>query len=343
MSRVFVSGIGAVSPAGWSVESLRSILHSGQPVPPIEIPRPGWETTLAARVVPTPPARPDFLSHPRLRRSCPLTHYVVAAALEALGGRNTPELRPPGPLGLVVCLLAGNVTYTRRFYEEVMANPATASPMLFPETVFNAPASHLATFLGADHPGYTLVGDDGAFLQGLALAAHWLGDGGVGSCLVIGAEESDWVIADAVRLFQRSAVHGAGAGALLLTREPGRAPLAELAAVTDSFSYAAGRSRRQAALNMRAQLPTGGAEEILCWGFENLPATDAPETEAWPDWPGDRRSPKLLLGRAFNASAAWQCVMACDAVALGQCHAANVSVVGTSQQAIGARFQNPNS
>jgi hypothetical protein len=38
------------------------------------------------------------------------------------------------------------------------------------------------------------------------------------------------------------------------------------------------------------------------------------------------------------ALAAWQCVAACDAVATGRVPGASVSLVGSNQQAIGARF-----
>ena len=38
------------------------------------------------------------------------------------------------------------------------------------------------------------------------------------------------------------------------------------------------------------------------------------------------------------AAGAWQCVAACDAVASGRFAAATVSLVGSNQQAIGARF-----
>jgi hypothetical protein len=40
------------------------------------------------------------------------------------------------------------------------------------------------------------------------------------------------------------------------------------------------------------------------------------------------------------AGAAWQCVLACDAVVTGKFAAADVSLVGSNQQAIGARFAN---
>ena len=39
------------------------------------------------------------------------------------------------------------------------------------------------------------------------------------------------------------------------------------------------------------------------------------------------------------AAAAWQCVAACDAVAGGKFAAATVSLVGSNQQAMGARFE----
>jgi hypothetical protein len=124
--------------------------------------------------------------------------------------------------------MAGGVNYSRRFYEEVLQNPRTASPLIFPETVFNAPASHLAAFLGSEMISYTLVGDDGTFLQGVALAAQWLTDGKVDACLVIGAEETDWIVADAMKLFRRKTIHGAGAGAILLKKDSGSGAIAEL-------------------------------------------------------------------------------------------------------------------
>ena len=69
MSRIFVHGLGAVSPAGWGVPALREILRNGEPVPTVAIARPGWSKTLQVRPVPALTERPAFLAHPRLRRS----------------------------------------------------------------------------------------------------------------------------------------------------------------------------------------------------------------------------------------------------------------------------------
>jgi len=57
-----------------------------------------------------------------------------------------------------------------------MKDPLTASPLLFPETVFAAPASHAAALLGNTPLVHTLLGDPASFVQGLALAAAWLED-----------------------------------------------------------------------------------------------------------------------------------------------------------------------
>ena len=337
MSRIFVRGAGAVSPAGWGVAALSAAAVAGDPLPLRDLPRPGWSVPLRIRSVPPPPAAPACLAHPRLRRAGQLTQHTVVAALEALGTDLAEVQAGRLRVGIIVCLLTGIVAYSRRFYEAVLQDPATASPLLFPETVFNAPASHLAAYLGAGTINYTLVGDEGSFLQGLALAAQWINDEPLDGCLVVGGEEMDWPAPDALRHFSRRAVHGSGAGALYLSATPTAAAV-ELAAVTDSFTFTLTQSRTLAARNMRAQLPAGAPGELLCLSGRNLSRFDAAETAAWADWTGPRLAPKEIFGEAFTASAAWQCALACASLRGGGLAAVNVSVVGGSQQAIGARF-----
>ncbi len=375
---IFIHGIGAVSPAGWGVMPLREALAKGEPLPTKELARPGWAHPLRVRPAPPPAARPNFLSHARLRRASPLTQYAVAAALEALD--NDAALVSNGSLrlGIILCVMTGCVNYSRRFYDETLKDPATASPLVFPETVFNAPASHLAALLGATAINYTLVGDPGTFLQGLALGADWLLDNRVNACLVIGAEEIDWLTADAYRLFARKIVLSDGAGALYLRRSERPTPglsgeesqcpetssgqfpsregsgvglaasmvMAEscattavrLHSVTESHLFLQGQTRAETAQGMRAELPDGRAEFLLCDGTQGLRKLDAAELAAWSDWPGARLSPKKILGEGLAAAAAWQCVAAANALRQDQHPAATISVVGCNQQAIGAHF-----
>jgi 3-oxoacyl-(acyl-carrier-protein) synthase len=338
MSRIFVAGIGAVSPAGWNVATLRDALEKGEPVPVQLLTRPGWDKPLRARLVPKPPVRPEFLAYPRLRRTSPITHYAAAAALEASAKLRNNNDAKNFRQGIIVCLQSGCVQYSCRFYDETLKNPATASPLIFPETVYAAPASHVATLLENVSLAYSLVGDPSVFLQGVLLGAQWLEENRVDACLVIGAEETNWITADALRRLDRPAIISAGAGALCLCREAKFSCGVELSAITDSHTYSARHIRMQAAAAMRGQLGKNSPNELLCDGIGNGSRTDAAELVAWRDWTGVRVSLKQILGEGLMAAAAWQCVVACDAVANGKFTAANVSLVGSNQQAIGARF-----
>lgn len=337
MSRIFVAGLGAVSPAGWTVAALRDALARGEPLPaqPLEQRR---EKPLLARLVPNPSPRPEFLSHPRLRRASAITQYAASAALEASAlfrKNSTPDAR----FGLITCLQSGCVQYSCRFYDETLRNPATASPLLFPETVYAAPSSHVAALLGKVPLVTSLVGDPSVFLQGISLAAQWLAEDQVDACVVIGAEEINWITADALWHLDRSAFASAGAGALCLCREPKFSAGVELAAITDAHTYSSGKGRLDAARAMRRQLDgSAGNSNLLCDGVGMGLRANAPEVETWRDWSGPRLSPKRILGEGLMAAAAWQCVVACDALINRQFPLAYVSLVGFNQQAIGARF-----
>ena len=337
MSRIFVRGEGAVSPAGWGVATLRDALARGESLPVKEMARPGWNSPLMVRTVPPASPRPAFISHARLRRASSISHYAVAAALEALGAEAADVANGALRLGIIMCVMSGCVNYSRRFYDETLKDPATASPLVFPETVFNAPGSHLAALLGTRAINYTMVGDPGTMLQGLAVAGDWLINEQVDGCLVIGAEEIDWLTADAVRMFSSKAQVSEGAGALYLRREPGAAPGIELRAVTDSYLFCSRQSRAQAAQKARAALHADGTR-LLCDGQQAVPRIDRDEAAAWSDWPGARVSVKKTLGEGLMAAAAWQCIAAVDALRQEQFATAIVSVVGCNQQAIAAQF-----
>ena len=341
-SAIVIRGLGAVSPAGWGVASLRQALEKNEPIPSQPLARPGWNVPLRIRAVPAPAVRPAFFSHARLRRVSPISQFAVAAALEALGLGNevatTQEGQNRDRMGIIFCVMDGCVNYSRRFYDETLKDPSTASPLVFPETVFNAPASHLAALLGIRGINYTLVGDPGVFLQGLAMAANWIEEGTVDSCLVVGAEEKDWLTADAARLFRSSMILGEGGGAMLLERGGSDSTFVQLQAVTDSFLFAAGQSRQEAAHKMRQQLKESPKDGLLCSSEQNLSSYDDAERRCWEDWTGKRLAPKAILGEGLVACAAWQCVAAVDLLQRGACKNAAVSVVGTNQQAIGARF-----
>jgi hypothetical protein len=161
----------------------------------------------------------------------------------------------------------------------------------------------------------------------------------VEGCLVIGAEEGDWLTADACRLLHRRLILGEGAGALYLKPKPEHGTPTRLSAVTDPHLFTREQSRRQATNAMRAQLPAPKPGELLVDGQVGVERMDAAERIAWKDWQGDCIHPKTVLGEGLMAASAWQCVVAVEALKRGRCSAATVSVVGCNEQAIGARFE----
>jgi len=336
MSRIIAAGWGAVSPAGWTAAELVAALQKGESLPVEESVRAGTTKTLRARKVPKPAVRPAFITHPRFRRTSPVSQFAVSAALEALGEDRALVEQGALRLGVVFCVMSGCVNYSRRFYDEVLRDPGTASPLVFPETVFNAPASHLAALLGATGINYTLVGDPGMFLQGLAQGAQWIERGQVDACLVVSAEEGDWLSVEANALFDPQGVVSEGAGAIYLKGQNSGEVM--LAGVTEAFSFNGAHERMTAAAQMQMELVQAGQADWLCDSLTGSAAVDKAELTAWASAVMPQWSVKKILGEAFAATSAWQCVLACERVASEAATAVNVSVVGCNQQAIGARW-----
>ena len=339
MSSVLVQGAGAVSPAGWGRDALIRAVQRGVPLPADALTEPGFQRHPPSRRVPTPGAPPVFARHPRFRRASPITHFAMAACLEALGGTAATTAWAGRRMGIVVGVHTGSIQYSTRFFGEVLQDPATASPLLFPETVFNAPASHIAAFLGGHPLTCTLVGDETAFLQALAFGANWLRQDRVDLCLVIGAEEASLLVADALRHFTSTTIPAEGAGAVLLGKPSPATAGVELALVTAPRTYAGSTSRDAAALAMRRDLPPERPGELLVDSRGGCPRRDRAETAAWAGWTGDRLSPRAILGQALCAASAWQLVIAWDWLNHGQAAAANVSLVGSNQQALATRLE----
>jgi hypothetical protein len=283
----------------------------------------------------TIPAAP-WHRHARLRRTSPIAKYVVAAGLEALGHPDDPEgaaKSAPERLGIVLCIQNGCVNFSKRFYGEVLDTPGFASPILFPETVFNSPASHLGAMLGRTEINYTLIGDAAAFVQGLAVAAHWLAEGRADGVLVIAAEEQDDLTTMASGLFEKDAPVTSGAGAVYLRRyEDAKSAHFLLAALTDTYTFTDLKGRRAAAheveLDLRGIL-------AMC----DIPEDDAMlfnDAKPWKRWPGPSYSTRAVSGNGLAAGGAWQVIEACSQLDQEWAYlGALIPVIGAAEQAGG--------
>jgi 3-oxoacyl-(acyl-carrier-protein) synthase len=342
---ISIAGLGWVTPLGVGLDEVWARLMRGDVAEAKPLTNP--ETGRVHRYAPIPPALVEHLGRqPRLRRASPIAYYSVAAGLAALqhaGLIMTPEIA--ARTAVVFAVSSGSVVYTRKFFEGVVKSGAqAASPMLFPETVYNAPASHLAAQLGIDGYSYTLVGDNSVGLGALKLGEQLLLAGEVDYCVVVGAEEIDWILCEGYRDWRFGALLAEGAGAVLLTRGPG---LVELAQIHDGVSFASRAEAAGATARVWQDLQARGPIDCVI-GSANGSWTDRVEAAALP---GEIACycPMRALDEALGASALWQVIVAALALRKGElppcggiaAQTACVISTGLNQQASGLVLRSP--
>ena len=329
-----IAGMGWVTPLGSGLEPVWERWMRGDRAEPKRVTLPGAARSHAVLTVP-PQCVESLGRTPRLRRSSAISFYAVAAGLAALenaGLKITPELA--ARTAVVFATSDGGVQYTRRFYDQIVRQGANAaSPLLFPETVYNAPASHLASLLGLDGASYTLVGDASVGVAALHFACQLLDTLDIDHCLVVGAEECDWIICEAYRDWRLARTPFAeGAAALLLGRSgPWRLH-------THPGIPFFRRKEVPAALDrVCADLGASGpAQWAVCSASQ--PFMEAAERAALQrHYPGAAElHPKRTFGEAPGASALIQVVAAALAVQKSGASRAVTPVVGFNQQTGGA-------
>ena len=231
---VHIAGMGWVTPLGSGVAEVWEQLCAGKEPAVEEIAGPSGTRPYACFRVPSA-ALQQAPAHPRLRRASAISRFAALAAQAALDqARKALGEIDVSRMAVVFAISNGGVIYTKRFYNDIVTSGAgAASPLLFPETVFNAPASHVAALLGVTGPTYTLVGDGAVGLSACNMAFELMQSDALDYCLVVGAEEADWLLCDAYskwRLLRheppiepfrrppRGTILSEGAGAVLLSR-----------------------------------------------------------------------------------------------------------------------------
>jgi 3-oxoacyl-(acyl-carrier-protein) synthase len=345
---VKIRGMGWVTPLGVGLDEVWQRVMNGGRAEVKEIARPeraggvspaerGHVAPDTLRYIPVPPKLVEAIGrNPRLRRSSAISLFSAAAGLAALenaGIKMTPELADR--TAVVFAIASGGVVYTRKFYEQIVRQGANAaSPLLFPETVYNAPASHLAALLGITGMSYTLVGDASVGIAALKFGEQILETSDIDQCVVVGGEEVDWVLCEAYREWRLARTPLAeGAAALVLAREGA----VTLRAVHDGVPFFSQRGAAGAIEKVHADLARHGAVDLVV-SCANGTFVDRAETASLVRFFPDAKiiRPKQSLGEALGAGALMQTIFAALAVQKDEAHAALVSVLGFNQQASGA-------
>lgn len=325
-----IAGMGWVTPLGSGIDAVWQRLLCGSEASASEITGPFENSSYSAFRVPAE-ALTNLPAHPRLRRADAISRFAVAAGLAALDdAKSTVDEIDMNRTALVFAVSNGGVSYTKRFYHDVMKTGAgSASPLLFPETVFNAPASHLAAVLGLTGASYTIVGDGAVGILAMQMAEDLMTSEAIEHCLVVGAEEADWVLCDAYhkwrltraeppiepfRTHVRGTILSEGAGAVLLART---GPIA-IDRIHPGGNFAERADARRWAIRILEELAVdtagaivGSANGTFVDDAERLAVLEsAPQVTVY--------TPKPALGESIGAAGTWQLIIGALAARTGR-------------------------
>jgi 3-oxoacyl-(acyl-carrier-protein) synthase len=324
-----IAGMGWVTPLGAGVDPVWDRLLHGDEASATAISEQFGDRSYSAFRIPE--STLSGLAHPRLRRASVISRFAVAAGLEALQAAGLKvDSQNAQRIALIFAISNGGVIYTKRFYRDVIEMGAqAASPLLFPETVFNAPASHLAAILGVTGITYTVVGDGAVGVLAIKMAEDVMTDDSLDYCLVVGTEEVDWLLCDAYRRWRllrsappiepfgkekRGMILSEGAGAILLARD---------GPITIERTHPGGsyRKREEAKQILMQMLRDLGQPEIdFVISSANGTFIDQAEQGALEQVLPDAiaYTAKPALGESVGASGLWQVILGAQGLRHGE-------------------------
>jgi len=320
-----IAGMGWVTPLGSGVDSVWERLLQGHEASATTISEQFGDRSYS--VFRVPESAMTGFGHPRLRRASVISRFAAAAGLDALRAAGVKlDSQNAERTALIFAISNGGVIYTKRFYRDVIeAGAQSASPLLFPETVYNAPASHLAAILGVTGATYTLVGDGTVGFAAIKMAEDLMANEALDYCLVVGTEEVDWLLCDAYRRWrllrsappiepfseqQRGMILGEGAGAVLVARD---------GSFTIEFTHPGGYfTRRSEAKEILERIISdlSQTEIDLVISSANGTFVDQAESKALEQViPGTLvYTGKPALGESVGAAGLWKVILAAEAL-----------------------------
>jgi 3-oxoacyl-(acyl-carrier-protein) synthase len=324
-----IAGTGWVTPLGSDVDSVWEQLLSGKEASATTISEEFTDRVYS--IFRVPESVLHGVTHPRLRRASAISRFAAAAGFRALESAGLKlDSRNARRIALIFAVSNGGVFYTKRFYRDIVNTGAqAASPLLFPETVFNAPASHVAAILGVTGATYTLVGDGAVGVAAIRMAADLMQNETLDYCLVVGTEEIDWLLCDAYRRWRllrmvppiepyreknRGMILSEGAGAIVLARHG-------LLTVEGADAGGYFTSRAQAERLLRRILEDLGETKIdFVISSANGTFIDQAECVALQQLLPDALvyTAKPALGESVGAAGLWQVIVAAQALRSAQ-------------------------
>jgi len=306
---------GGVTPAGLGPEAITA------PWPVAAAQSHGGVSVPAGLIDQNNPALVRWQKEPRLRRASPITYFMIEAVEQAL--RAAPQVDRTRT-GIVASFFLGCLVYSVRFYRQITDEGRRfASPILFPETVFNSPLSHVVATLSLGGPVYSQIGDKTCWASALRTAQCWLARGDCDHVIVLAAEEFEPHEVDALQAggLLRGGLQPCEGAIALLLGPSSNGPA--INAIADGYDFRTRQDALTAAERCLAEFPPDIPLLDTATGWTRAAAGKLDRTII---------GPKATPTDGFTLSAAADTMRALDIVASGQTPEVIVPVWGLTRQ-----------
>ncbi|MCP5008047.1 MAG: hypothetical protein GY941_29545 [Planctomycetes bacterium] len=160
----------------------------------------------------------EHISGKRFRRAADLSKYTMLAVKLAMDDADS-SCADGTDTGIVVGLTHGALNYSQSYHRSLITDGVqSASPILFSDSVLNAPAGNVSIFLGIHGPTHTLIGGNTIGLRTVIFAIEMMNTGRIDKAVIASAEELNelsFLCNSRLGLNKLSE----GAGALVIERE----------------------------------------------------------------------------------------------------------------------------
>ncbi len=277
----------------------------------------------------------EYIADSRFRRAADISRYTMLAVKLAADDANISPSNGKD-MGITVGLTHGALNYTQSYHRLLITEGAeSASPILFSDSVLNAPAGNTSICFGVHGPVHTIIGGKTISTKVIMLAAQMLTTGVIDKSIAVCAEELNELSFFCYLRLGLNAM-SEGAGAILLEDEDtlkGDDPYCYLSGISSRFNPSNPQTALREAIEESLEIAHLKGKDI------DLIVTDS----SIPDIQGLDLSNKPLgsithlTGEAFSVSSMWNVILSALIIRHGKVPA---SVINNSSAEIPAEIRN---
>lgn len=301
MRKPVITGIGPVTPAGTGRESFWDSMSKGTSVIN-NIKK--FSSMPGARGGEVPEQDIDeYIDGRKFRRAADISKNALIAVSSALKDSGIESIGDEDS-ALVVGVTHGAINYSQQYHRSLLEGEEDVSPLLFSDSVLNAPAGNGSICFDIKGAVHTVVGDITASIKAVMLACGKLKAGSVSRSIVVSAEEiNELTFFCRTRLGETDLSEGAGA-LVIENAVHSAAPYCTISGYASYFNAVdPGNSLEQAV--ERALIMADISKDELDFAF--VDGFRGKADQYLNDIPTG--STARFMGNAFNVTAAWNIML----------------------------------